>query len=262
MPEGHTLHRLAKQQNERFADRPVRVSSPQGRFAAGARIVDSRVLERVTATGKHLFASFGDALVHVHLGLYGGFTSGPSPAPEPRGALRMRWENDDWWTDLRGAPTCEVLGPDEAATIRDRLGPDPLARRASGEAAWARISNSRAPIGVLLMDQRVVAGIGNVYRAELLFRHGIAPFRPGRELSSDEWTPLWRDVMALMRAGVRSGRIITTRPEDRPRGRVDRDDAFYVYQRAGLPCRICSTPIRTEPMADRNLFWCPTCQTM
>ncbi len=140
MPEGHTLHRLAKEQNERFAGRAVRVSSPQGRFAAGARIVDGRALDAVTATGKHLFASFGDAVTHVHLGLYGGFTSGRSPAPEPRGALRMRWENEDWWTDLRGATTCEVLGPEEAAAILDRLGPDPLARRVTAAAAWARIS--------------------------------------------------------------------------------------------------------------------------
>ncbi|CAN5737145.1 Fpg/Nei family DNA glycosylase [soil metagenome] len=260
MPEGHTLRRLAKQQHERFAGRPVRVSSPQGRFEAGARLVDGRVLEEVTSAGKHLFASFGDAVVHVHLGLYGGFTSGASPAPEPVGALRMRWENDQWWSDLRGAPTCEVLNPDEVAAVSARLGPDPLARRIGGDAAWARITKSRAPIGVLLMDQSVVAGIGNVFRAEVLFRHRISPFRPGRDVSADEWASLWPDVMALMRAGVRSGRIVTTRPEDRPRGRVTRDDAFYVYQRAGLPCRVCSTAVRSEPMAGRNLFWCPNCQ--
>jgi endonuclease VIII len=113
-----------------------------------------------------------------------------------------------------------------------------------------------------LMDQTVLAGVGNVYRAELLFRHGVSPFRPGRAVDGDLWARMWADLGALMRAGVRLGRIVTTRPEDRTRrrGAPTRDDAHYVYRRTGEPCRICGTEVATEVMVGRNLYWCPTCQ--
>ena len=267
MPEGHTLHRLAREQSVLFAGRPVRVSSPQGRFAAGAELLDGRVLDGVRAHGKHLFATFGLDTLHVHLGLYGSFTSGSGVPPPPRGALRMRWTADGHdgggvWTDLRGPSACEVLTRAEVAGIIARLGPDPLRPRPDGRPAFDRISASRAPIGALLMDQSVLAGVGNVYRAELLFRHGISPFRPGRELDPELWQRMWADLVRLMRAGVRLGRIVTTRPEHRPRrrGAVERIDAFYVYRRTGLPCRICGTEVRTQQLAARNLYWCPTCQ--
>jgi endonuclease VIII len=112
------------------------------------------------------------------------------------------------------------------------------------------------------MDQTVLAGVGNVYRAELLFRHGVSPFRPGRGLEPDLWSRMWGDLVALMRSGVRMGRIVTTRPEDRTRrsGAVQLDDAHYVYRRTGLPCRICGTEVRTDVMVGRNLYWCPLCQ--
>ena len=91
MPEGHTLFRLAREQSELFAGRPVHVTSPQGRFAAGAARLDGRVVEEVTSYGKHLFADFGGDVLHVHLGLYGTYTTGVGDPPAPRGALRMRW---------------------------------------------------------------------------------------------------------------------------------------------------------------------------
>ncbi|SSC24507.1 Protein with domains: DNA glycosylase/AP lyase, zinc finger domain, DNA-binding site, partial [Klenkia terrae] len=268
VPEGHTLFRLARDQQAAFAGREVHVTSPQGRFAAEAELVDGRVVDEVTSYGKHLFALFGPDVVHVHLGLYGKYTSGTGLPPEPRGALRMRWEGPGTdgagaWTDLRGATACELITDGEMGLILDRLGPDPL-RRSDPAKAYARISRSRVTVGALLMDQAVLAGVGNVYRAEILFRHGISPFRPGKQLTETEWLAMWTDLVVLMKAGVRSGRIITTRPEDRDRkrGAPTRTDASYVYRRTGLPCRICGTPVRTEVMATRNLFWCPTCQAV
>jgi formamidopyrimidine-DNA glycosylase len=71
---------------------------------------------------------------------------------------------------------------------------------------------------------------------------------------------MWGDLVAQMRAGVRTGRIVTTRPEDRPGRRVTAELAHYVYRRAGLACRVCGTPVATQPLAGRNLFWCPSCQ--
>ena len=267
MPEGHTLYRLAREQTGMFAGRPVRVSSPQGRFEAGAALLDGRVLDEVFSFGKHLFAGFGGDTLHVHLGLYGGYTTGTGTPPPARGALRMRWEGpgpegDGVWTDLRGPTACEVLSTPEVDRILARLGPDPLRRRADGAPAHRRIAGSRTPVGALLMDQTVLAGVGNVYRAELLFRHGISPFRPGRGIDPDLWSRMWADLVALMRSGVRMGRIVTTRPEDRSRRRgvVQRDDAHYVYRRTGLPCRVCGTEVRTEVMVGRNLYWCPVCQ--
>ncbi len=114
------------------------------------------------------------------------------------------------------------------------------------------------------MDQTVLAGVGNVYRAELLFRHGISPFRPGRGVDESLWAGMWADLVVLMRAGVRLGRIVTTRPEDRSRRRgvAAPEDAHYVYRRTGEPCRICGTEVRTEVMVGRNLYWCPACQAV
>ncbi len=268
MPEGHTLYRLAREQTQLFVGRPVHVTSPQGRFAASAALVDGRVLDGVRSYGKHLFARFGADTVHVHLGLYGSFTSGTGVPPAARGALRMRWVADGpdgagVWTDLRGATACEVLTRAEVGAILARLGPDPLRPRSDGGRAHRRIAASRTAIGTLLMDQTVLAGVGNVYRAELLFRHGVSPFRPGRGVDEALWTLMWADLTALMRAGVRLGRIVTTRPEnrDRRRGVAAPEDAHYVYRRTGQPCRVCGTDVRTEVMVGRNLYWCPTCQS-
>lgn len=260
MPEGHTLHRLARAQRGQFAGLPIEVSSPQGRFPAD--LVDGRVLDDVTAHGKHLFAAFGDRIVHVHLGLYGKFTTGTDAPPEPRGALRMRWVAESGWTDLRGPTACEVISPPEADAVVARLGPDPLRAGTDPAPAFERIRRSRAPLAGLLMDQAIVAGIGNVYRAELLFRHRLDPYRPGRAMDEATWAVLWADLVTLMRAGLRSGRIITTDPadRDRPTGRVRGDDAHYVYRRTGLPCRVDGTPIVMQPFAARKLYWCPTCQ--
>jgi endonuclease-8 len=263
MPEGHTLHRLARQQSELFAGSVVRAASPQGRFALGAAVLDGRRLVAAEAYGKHLLHHYEeDVLLHVHLGLYGTFTTGQSPPPEPRGALRLRLANDSWWTDLRGPTACELYDPPARERLLERLGPDPLRDDADPAVAYRRVRTTRTPIAAVLMDQRVVAGIGNVYRAEILFRHRIDPFRPGRDVGPEEWAVLWRDLRRLMRAGVRAGHIVTTRAEDRPRrrGAPLREDRFYVYRRTGLPCRVCGTEIRTQELAGRNLYWCPNCQ--
>jgi formamidopyrimidine-DNA glycosylase len=269
VPEGHTLYRLAREQSLLFTGRPVHVTSPQGRFAAGATLLDGRVLGDVFSYGKHLFADFAGDTLHVHLGLYGTFISGTGTPPPPRGALRMRWEASGpdgagVWADLRGPTACEVLAGPEVDRILARLGPDPLRPKADGGVAHRRIGASRTAVGALLMDQSVLAGVGNVYRAELLFRHGVSPFRPGRGVDADLWRRMWADLVTLMRAGVRMGRIVTTRPEDRSRrrGAVQGEDAHYVYRRTGRPCRVCGTEVRIEVMVGRNLYWCPACQAV
>jgi endonuclease-8 len=264
VPEGHTLHRLARLHQRKFGRRPVAVSSPQGRFADGAAIVNGRLLRRAGAYGKHLFHHYeGGPIVHVHLGLYGSFTDAEVPMPLPVGEVRMRMVGADFGTDLRGPTACEVLDEAEVDAVIARLGPDPLRRDADPARAWKRITKSQRLIGGLLMDQAVIAGVGNVYRSELLFRHGINPHRPGKAVGADEFDSLWADLVELMAVGYRRGKIHVVRPEHdrgapsyapgRPR--------TYVYRRAGDPCRVCGTPVLTAVLEGRNVFWCPTCQS-
>jgi endonuclease VIII len=263
VPEGHTIHRLARDHTPLLVGRAVSATSPQGRFADGAAVLSGRTVERIHPYGKHLFYELdGDVLLHVHLGLYGTFRTGTGPPPAPRGALRLRLTAGDAWIDLRGPTACELFTPEDRDRVLARLGPDPLHRGADPRPAWDRLSRSRRAVGELLMDQAVLAGVGNVYRAEALYRVGLSPFRPGREVPEEVWTAMWEDLRVLMRAGVRAGHIVTTEREDRERrsGRPRREDRFYVYRRHGAPCRRCGTQVRTAVMAARNLFWCPGCQ--
>jgi endonuclease VIII len=194
----------------------------------------------------------------VHLGLFGRTTVADGPPPAPRGAVRMRMQNHSSYLDLRGATACEVVtGADRAALIA-RLGPDPLRRGADPGRAWARLSASTRPIGALLMDQSVVAGIGNVYRAEVLFRHRISPYLAGRALPRPVWDAVWTDLVALMHDGVRTGRIRTLRRED---GLLRRSGPrYYVYRRAGERCLVCGGAVSVAEMQARRLYWCPSCQ--
>ncbi|WNI15503.1 Fpg/Nei family DNA glycosylase [Actinacidiphila sp. ITFR-21] len=267
MPEGHTIHRLAADHEERFGGRVVRASSPQGKFSDAAALLDRTVMESAEAHGKHLFLGFGPlGWVHVHLGLIGRFGFGDGPAPPPTATVRLRLATAGHHADLRGPAACELVTDPEKAALHARLGPDPLRPGDDPEPAWNRVSRSRVTVAALLMDQRIIAGVGNVYRAEVLFRHGVDPFLPGRELPRPVWDALWADLVALMREGVRTNRIDTVRPEHepgamgRPPRRDDHGGEVYVYRRAAMPCLVCGTEVRTATLAARNLFWCPGCQ--
>ena len=270
MPEGHTLHRLATDVRERFAGRVVAVTSPQGRFADSARLVDGTVLVGAESWGKHLFVEFGSArFVHVHLGLYGRFELHDGRPEPPVGQVRMRLVTGPprpSYGDLRGATACDLMTADERDSILERLGPDPLRDDADWSRAWGRVSRARTPIGALLMDQAVLAGVGNVYRAEVLFRHRLHPLRPGNTLRRSRFEAMWHDLVTLMHEGVRTGRIDTVHVEHTPEAMAraprvdDHGGEVYVYRRHGQPCYVCGTKIRTEVLAGRNLFWCPRCQ--
>ncbi len=259
MPEGHTLHRLAAELTDAFGGRLVRVRSPQGRFADAAALLDGQLLVGADAWGKHLFVEFpGERFVHVHLGLIGKFDVHRPTRRAARcrsGRCGCGWSPTDAdgtsYADLRGATACELVTDGQRDAIVDRSGPDPLRPDADPDRAWARIRRSKAPIGGLLMDQAVLAGVGNVYRAELLFRHRMHPLRPGNTLRSGQWRAMWDDLVELMAEGVRTGRIDTVRPEHTPEamGRPPRVDdhggEVYVYRRTGQPCHVCGATIRT-----------------
>jgi endonuclease VIII len=292
MPEGNEIHRWAERHFAAFGGKPVRVDGPQGRFTDSAAI-DGRKLERVMAVGKHLGYDFGkDRILHVHLGLQGDFTEGSGPLPAVRGALRLRmwnaakvklpagadaskphrWYSEDdgsdnlapekvAWVELRGPMDCSIYSQAMWEALLERLGPDPLNGDGPGKFV-AKVRKSRKTIGELLMDQSVAAGVGNIFRAELLYRAKLNPFVPGNEVAETTLRSIWKDAGVLMKAAMVDRRIVTTRPKDRPhkKGQALKEEAHYVYRRQGRPCFVCGTKILTEVMAGRNLFWCPVCQ--
>ncbi len=267
MPEGHTIHRIARDHSRLLAGRPVRVSSPQGRFATDAAVVDGVVLRTIEPNGKHLFYWWDNGAVgHVHLGLFGKFRVhlGAQPSP-PIGMVRMRMSTDLATIDLAGPTACSIDTRDERDAIVARLGPDPLRRDARPTVAFERIMRSKQPIGALLLDQSVMSGVGNVYRAEALFITGVNPNRQGVQCTLPELQALWTTITAMLRKGVKDNRIITVdrRELDMPRsslqrGRVRRGETTYVYHRD--LCLRCGTPIQTAELGGRPCYYCPVCQ--
>lgn len=267
MPEGNVIHYQARRLGRAFSRRPARVDSPQGRFADGAKTVSGQVVRRVEAHGKHLFIGFAnDRWIHVHLGLFGKWRIGKGEAPPVVGQVRLRLMSETAYAELRGPTVCEVLTADDKRAAVRRIGPDPIRTDADSSRAWDRVSRSSAPIGGLLMDQGVFAGVGNIYRAEVLFRHGINPYRPGRDVSAEEFAAVWADLVDLMTRGTKRGRIDTVRDEHLPEamGRAPREDQHggevYVYRRDGRPCYLCGTPVLLADLQGRKLYWCPVCQ--
>ncbi|TFB92521.1 Fpg/Nei family DNA glycosylase [Cryobacterium sp. HLT2-28] len=333
MPEGHSVHRIARQFARNFVGRRVHLSSPQGRFAAGAALLDGHVMTDARAVGKQMFLEFDHGLwLRVHLGMYGawdfagdilmdatiasangrmGQTSqrgtdvdsavldaavldsagensmhsigaprrtrvrmaeqekeidqpGTFP-PEPVGQVRVRLLTDTVSADLRGPTACEVLDPAQVQAVIDKAGPDPQLddSTAAEDRFTAVVRRKPTPIGLLLMDQSVVSGIGNVYRAELLFRARVNPYAPGKSLPEDTVRDLWRDWAHLLKIGVETGQMMTMDDLDGDEWRLamkNRADRHWVYKREGLPCRICGTHITLAEMGARKLYFCPRCQ--
>jgi endonuclease-8 len=341
MPEGHSVHRIARQFALHFVGHEVAVSSPQGRFAAGAAQLDGHRMVESVAVGKQLFLEFDhDLWLRVHLGLYGawdfagditadattasaggrmgqtnqrgtvldaaapaefdGHVEGAAGArgeneaslrsigaprrarlrmaenetlkevegefpPEPVGQVRVRLLVDTAVADLRGPTACEVQTPEEVAVSMAKLGPDPLVGDvAEGEARFvAAVRKTSTPIGLLLMDQKVVSGIGNVYRAEMLFRARLDPHTPGKLVPEELVRALWNDWVHLLTIGVETGQMMTMDglTGDAYRAALaSRDDRHWVYHREGQPCRVCRTHITMAMAAGRKLYWCPNCQ--
>ena len=315
MPEGDAVHRLARTFHELFVGRCCQVTSPQGRFASSAAVVDGWTMSAVRAVGKHLFLEFspppgsGSAplWIHVHLGLYGswrfqgdGTFRAPSSvgaprvgrdapagtrdhpgltlrssadqdgfrAPEPVGQVRVRIATAHGVADLSGPTRCELVDEEERRAVLSRLGPDPLARGAREDAAARRrfvqaVRARRRAVGELVMDQSVIAGVGNIYRAEGLFLEGVSPFRTGTRVSEARLGRLWVRFCDLMTRGVAIGRIDTVAPEDAPDTPLPGDpeaSRWYVYHRSGRPCMRCGHEVAEQVMQGRRLFWCPGCQ--
>ncbi|KNY07091.1 MULTISPECIES: Fpg/Nei family DNA glycosylase [unclassified Microbacterium] len=331
MPEGHSVHRIARQFDRNFVGRPVRASSPQGRFAEGAAVLDGREAVSVQAVGKQMFLEFDGAIwLRVHLGLYGAWDfageilvdptiasangrmgqtnqrgtvvddeilddagenslasigaprrtrvhvrmseqtkgladEGLEWPPPVVGQVRLRLMTDITAADLRGPTACVLQTPEEMLATVAKLGPDPLVGDPTeNEERFVRaVRKTQTVIALLLMDQSVVSGIGNVYRAEMLYRQRLNPHTPGKQVPEDVVRALWRDWVRLLAIGVETGQMMTMddlSPEQYRAAMASRDDRHWVYHRAGLPCRVCGTEIALEEIGARKLYWCPRCQ--
>ncbi len=233
------------------------VSSPQGRFFEGAALLDGRRCMAIEAYGKHLLYRFagGDTL-HIHLGLFGRFRASKLPAAEPHGEVRIRMESATHVVDCNGPTACEVLDAAGVAALTARLGPDVLRDDADPEAAWTRIAKSRAPIGQLVMDQKIIAGLGNIYRTEILWRQRIHPETAGRALTREAFDAFWTDSAALLRIGVEKRAIITVDKGVRGKSRYGARTNIFKKK----TCPRCESPIRQLAMTGRKVFCCETCQ--
>lgn len=331
MPEGHSVHRIARQFDRNFIGKRLHASSPQGRFAEGAAVLDGREALSVQAVGKQMFLEVeGDVWLRVHLGLYGAWDfageilidptiasangrmgqtnqrgtvldepilddagenslasigaprrarvhvrmseqtkglddEGAEWPPPVVGQVRLRLMTDITAADLRGPTACVLQTPDEMLATVAKLGPDPLVGDpAENEERFVRaVRTKQTVIALLLMDQSVISGIGNVYRAEMLYRQRLNPHTPGREVPEDVVRALWRDWVRLLAIGVETGQMMTMddlTPEQYRAAMASRDDRHWVYHRAGLPCRVCGTAIVLEELGARKLYWCPRCQ--
>ncbi|AQY01476.1 MULTISPECIES: Fpg/Nei family DNA glycosylase [Microbacterium] len=331
MPEGHSVHRIARQFDRNFVGKAMLASSPQGRFAEGAAVLNGREAISVQAVGKQMFLEAeGDVWLRVHLGLYGAWDfagdilvdptiasangrmgqtnqrgtvvdeeilddagenslasigaprrtrvhvrmseqtkgladEGLEWPPPVVGQVRLRLMTDITAADLRGPTACVLQTPEEMLASVAKLGPDPLVGDPvqNEERFVAAVRKKQTVIALLLMDQAVVSGIGNVYRAEMLFRQRLNPHTPGREVPEDVVRALWHDWVRLLAVGVETGQMMTMddlSPDAYRAAMASRDDRHWVYHRAGLPCRICGTEIALEEIGARKLYWCPRCQ--
>ena len=268
MPEGHKLHRLARDHGRALAGQRVEVCSPQGRFADEAAAIDGATLERVEANGKHLFYRFShpdrdlaEPIWHVHLGLYGKYRTFRESEPERRGQIRVALRSPTFGFHLIGPNQCELLDEDGAAAIAERLGPDPLRRDADPERFFDRLTRSRQAIGTLLLDQSAIAGVGNIYRADVLHAEGIAPQRRACDLSPEERQRLWDRLADWLRLGVKYNRIVTADPETvgKSYGRMRADERLRIYKRDACPD--CGIATERLDLANRRIDYCPACQT-
>lgn len=338
MPEGHSVHRIARQFAVNFVGTAPAVSSPQGRFAQGAAILNGREMTDARAVGKQMFLEFeGGHWLRVHLGIYGAWdfagdvrvdpaiqihatkfgrgrlgqtgmagavdpvgsgttavdeeaedsvTSIGAPRrarvrmaeqdrtdgvletfpPDPVGQVRVRLLNETVCADLRGPTACEVLNPSEVDAVIQRLGPDPANANTAAERRRfvERAHKKKTPIGLVLMDQSVVAGIGNVYRAEMLFRAELNPHTPSNQVDPTVLEAMWDDWAHLLEIGITVGQMVTIdglTGEDYVRALRERDERHWVYKLEGTPCKRCGTNIVLEEFGARKLYWCPGCQT-
>jgi endonuclease VIII len=258
MPEGDTIHNAARRVGAALVGRPIEnIETPQPRHALDRwpERLEGRAVRSVDAHGKHLFLRFeGDLTLHSHLrmgGAWGVYRRGQRWRRSPRRAWLVIRTPDHEVVQFDG-PVLELMT--DARTRFDRrlanLGPDVLAEELDEAAFLRRLrgDDQTRGIGDALLDQRNLAGIGNLWKAEACFLAGVSPWKPVGELSDERLVQIVEGIRPLMRASADGGY-------------QQRDP--WVFERTGRPCRRCGTTIRARGQGDdnRTSYWCPTCQT-
>lgn len=254
MPEGDTIHRAAARLREAFAGR--RLTKAEVRRRSRHLVPDGAAVSGVEARGKHILVRLDCGLsIHVHLGLVGAchvYRSGERWR-KPAHAARLVLATEGAEAVCFDAPVVEVLDTAELEqhAALNALGPDLCGPGPDIDEALARLAtlDPRKAIGEVLLDQRIAAGIGNVYRNEVLFARRVHPRTPLGSLDAGARRALFETASRMLRANLRPGRRAT----------VDR--GLAVYGRAGKACVRCRTAIRSAPDGDdRTVYWCPRCQ--
>ena len=257
MPEGHTIHRAARDHHRLFSGQILSVSSPQGRFAEGASFLDGQLCLAVEALGKHLLYTFEkDYTLHIHLGLFGRIRKQKVPLRDPKCVVRVRLVSSTHFVDINGPNICRLLARKEFMKLVNRIGPDVLRPDANPDLAFDRIKKSKVPIGRLIMDQSVMAGIGNIYRSEILWRQSVHPEIPGKDIDRQTFNQIWDDARALLTLGVKRNAIVTVDDGQPSQSRYrERVNIF-----AKDECPACKGKIRRFEIDGRRAFVCETCQ--
>ena len=257
MPEGHTIHRAARDHHRIFARQKLIVSSPQGRFSDGASLLNLQICLAVEAFGKHLLYKFNNEYtLHIHLGLFGRIRKQKLPLAEPKGSVRVRLIGRTHLVDINGPTICEVLDQKGVMALIGRIGPDVLRPDANPDFAFEKISRSKAPIGRLIMDQSVMAGIGNIYRSEILWRQAIHPETPGKAIGQQAFDRIWGDARALLAIGVERNAIVTV--FDGQSAKRGYGEKYNIFGKTNCPH--CKGEIRRFEISGRRTFVCETCQ--
>ncbi len=259
MPEGDTIHRVAGVLGPLLVGTElttVRIGGVVRPELGGAKVT------AITPLGKHMMIDLDRGWqLRVHLGMYGKWRRYRAPRPAPPGASLVMVTATDEIACLQ-ARDIELTARRDPRRSRAiaALGPDILAAEFDPAVAAARArATGGVPIGVVLLDQRVAAGIGNVYKSEILWLEHQSPFTPAATLSDAQLAALYARGRELMRMNLGPGRRVT---RTGPRGGRSPDDRYWVYNRARRPCRRCQAPIATvvQGLQLRRTYYCPTCQ--
>jgi len=253
MPEGDVVWSTARRLHEALAGRALTRSDFRVPRLATADLTGDVVTETV-ARGKHLLTRTKSGLtVHTHLRMEGTWRVRPA-TEKVRDSYRIRLllANENWQAIGYQLGVVELIRTSEEAKVTGHLGPDLLGPDWDRDEAVRRLSaEPDRPIGEALLDQRNLAGIGNVYKAEVLFLRGLSPWQPTGDVA--DIGALADLAKRLLEANKERFGHITT-------GSMRRGEEHWVYGRQGRPCRRCGTPIRSAGQQDRITFWCPSCQ--
>jgi endonuclease-8 len=275
MPEGDTIYRAARTLNTALAGREIqRFETGLAQLAQVDREdpIAGRTVVSVAAAGKHLLMAFSGGLVlRTHMRMNGSWhIYRPGERWQlPTHAMRIRLDTADWVAVAFNVYVAEFVREERMPRHRPvaTLGPDLLGDFDAQHALSLVRARAVRPAHDVLLDQRVMAGIGNVYKSELLFLSKLHPDTPADAISDDEWLALMALAKRLLRENVAESSgpgIVTYRGLRRTTGRLNPEDRLWVYSRGGQPCRKCGTPIASRKDGDdaRVTYWCPRCQVI